>query len=145
MVKQVGPAQGKPITILAFEVAVIDWLPGARIPSWPGSPGGSIREAGDTFAVRPVLSTTRPTSPRFQARTIALLGPVRHRPTTSSRARGRPASSLRSDRAPRGSGLDRRSARDVMNTVATANGWLRHRVPIVHYANGPPNVALFSA
>ena len=52
--KQVGPAPGQPITTLAFEAAVIDWLPGARIPSWPGVPGGSSKEAGDTFAVRPV-------------------------------------------------------------------------------------------
>jgi hypothetical protein len=27
----------KPITTVAFEVAVIDWLPLARIPSWPGA------------------------------------------------------------------------------------------------------------
>jgi len=53
-VKQVGPAPGQPITTLAFEAAVIDWLPGARIPSWPGVPRDSSNEAGDTFAVRPV-------------------------------------------------------------------------------------------
>ena len=53
-VKQVGPAPGQPTTIVAFEAAVIDWLPGARIPSWPGAPRGSSAEAGDTFAVRPV-------------------------------------------------------------------------------------------
>jgi hypothetical protein len=53
-VKQVGPAPGQPITTLAFEAAVIDWLPGARIPSWPGVLGDSSNEAGDTFAVRPV-------------------------------------------------------------------------------------------
>jgi len=53
-VKQVGPAPGQPRTIVAFEAAVIDWLPGARIPSWPGASGGSSKEAGDTFAVRPV-------------------------------------------------------------------------------------------
>ena len=53
-VKQVGPAPGQPTTILAFEAAVIDWLPGARIPSWPGVLGDSNDEAGDTFAVRPV-------------------------------------------------------------------------------------------
>ena len=52
--EQVGPAQGKPRTIVALEAAVIDWLPCARIPSWPGALGGSSREAGDTFAVRPV-------------------------------------------------------------------------------------------
>ena len=40
--------------MLALEAAVIDWLPGARIPSWPGAPGGFTKEAGDTFAVRPV-------------------------------------------------------------------------------------------
>ena len=55
-VKQVGPAPGKPRTNVAFEAAVIDWLPGARIPSWPGVPGDSSKEAGDTFAVRPVSS-----------------------------------------------------------------------------------------
>jgi hypothetical protein len=53
-VKQVGPAPGQPRTIVALEAAVIDWLPGARIPSWPGALGGSSKEAGDTFAVRPV-------------------------------------------------------------------------------------------
>ena len=54
MVKQVGPAPGKPRTIVALEAADNDWLPGARIPSWPGALGGSSKEAGDTFAVRPV-------------------------------------------------------------------------------------------
>ena len=54
MVKQVGPAQGKPTTTLALEAAVIDWLPCARIPSWPGAPRRYIREAEDTFAVRPL-------------------------------------------------------------------------------------------
>jgi hypothetical protein len=53
-VKQVGPAPGQPITTLAFEAVVIDWLPGARIPSWPGVLGDSNEEAEDTFAVRPV-------------------------------------------------------------------------------------------
>jgi hypothetical protein len=53
-VKQVGPAPGQPRTNLAFEAVVIDWLPGARIPSWPGAPRVSNEEAGDTFAVRPV-------------------------------------------------------------------------------------------
>jgi hypothetical protein len=53
MVKQVGPAPGTPTTNLAFEAASIDWLPGARIPSWPGTLGGPFAEAGDTFAVRP--------------------------------------------------------------------------------------------
>ena len=52
--KQVGPAPGKPTTIVAFEAVDIDWLPGARIPSWPGVLGDSSKEAGDTFAVRPV-------------------------------------------------------------------------------------------
>ena len=54
MVKQVGPAQGKPTTMLALVAAVNDWLPCARIPSWPGAPSCSIREAEDTFAVRPL-------------------------------------------------------------------------------------------
>jgi hypothetical protein len=54
MVKQVGPAPGQPTTIVAFEAAIIDWLPGARIPSWPGALGDSRKEVGDTFAVRPV-------------------------------------------------------------------------------------------
>ena len=53
MVKQVGPAQGKPITMMAFEAAVNDWLPCARIPSWPGAHRAPTKEAGDTFAVRP--------------------------------------------------------------------------------------------
>ena len=53
-VKQVGPAPEQPRTIVAFKAAVIDWLSGARIPSWPGALGGSSNEAGDTFAVRPV-------------------------------------------------------------------------------------------
>jgi hypothetical protein len=53
MVKQVGPAPGKPTTIVALEAADNDWLPGARIPSWPGVLGDSSKEAGDTFAVRP--------------------------------------------------------------------------------------------
>jgi len=53
-VKQVGPAPGQPITTLAFEAGVIDWLPGARIPSWPGVPRDFNEEAEDTFAVRPV-------------------------------------------------------------------------------------------
>ena len=42
-VKQVGPAPGKPRTIVAFEAAVIDWLPSARIPSWPGVLGDSSK------------------------------------------------------------------------------------------------------
>ena len=54
MVKQVRPAPGsrqqlwpsRPITSIGF--------PGARIPSWPGVLGDSSKEAGDTFAVRPV-------------------------------------------------------------------------------------------
>jgi hypothetical protein len=37
MAKQVGPARGKPITRVAFEADIIDWLPLARIPSWPGT------------------------------------------------------------------------------------------------------------
>jgi hypothetical protein len=53
-VKQVGPAPGQPTTIVALETAANDWLPGARIPSWPGVPRDSNGEAGDTFAVRPV-------------------------------------------------------------------------------------------
>jgi hypothetical protein len=57
MVKQVGPAPGKPRTNLAFEAVDIDWLPGARIPSWPGVLGDPSNEAGDTFAVRPVSPT----------------------------------------------------------------------------------------
>jgi hypothetical protein len=60
MVKQVGPAPGQPRTIVAFEAVDIDWLPGARIPSWPGVLGDSSNEAGDTFAVRPV-SPPQPT------------------------------------------------------------------------------------
>lgn len=36
MAEQVGPASGKPITMVAFEAAFIDWLPLARTPSWPG-------------------------------------------------------------------------------------------------------------
>jgi hypothetical protein len=54
MVKQVGPAPGQARTIVAFEAVDIDWLPGARIPSWPGVLGDSSKEAEDTFAVRPV-------------------------------------------------------------------------------------------
>ena len=37
MAEQVGPAKGKPIPTVAFEADVIDWLPLARIPSWPGA------------------------------------------------------------------------------------------------------------
>ena len=37
MAEQVGPASGKPITTVAFEAGYIDWLPLARIPSWPGA------------------------------------------------------------------------------------------------------------
>ena len=37
MAEQVGPASGKPKTRMAFEAACIDWLPLARIPSWPGA------------------------------------------------------------------------------------------------------------
>jgi len=40
---------------MALEAAVIDWLPGARIPSWPGAVKRSLEEAEDTFAVRPTL------------------------------------------------------------------------------------------
>ena len=64
MVKQVGPAPGQPRTIVAFEAVDIDWLPGARIPSWPGVLGDSSNEAGDTFAVRPV------SPPRSRVRTV---------------------------------------------------------------------------
>jgi hypothetical protein len=37
MAEQVGPANGKPITMVAFEADFNDWLPLARIPSWPGA------------------------------------------------------------------------------------------------------------
>jgi hypothetical protein len=37
MAKQVGPASGKPKTRMALEADFIDWLPLARIPSWPGA------------------------------------------------------------------------------------------------------------
>jgi hypothetical protein len=53
-VEQVGPAHGQPRTIVALEAAVDDWLPCARIPSWPGAPSVSNEEAADTSAVRPV-------------------------------------------------------------------------------------------
>jgi len=36
MAEQVGPASGKPTTMVALEAAFNDWLPLARIPSWPG-------------------------------------------------------------------------------------------------------------
>jgi hypothetical protein len=55
-VKQVGPAPVQPITSVALEAVVIDWLAGARIPSWPGILGDSNSEAADTSAVRPVSS-----------------------------------------------------------------------------------------
>jgi hypothetical protein len=67
--EQVGPAQAKPRTIVALEAAVNDWLPCARIPSWPGAPGSSTTEAGDTFAVRPVqLNVIRGDHPENQRR-----------------------------------------------------------------------------
>jgi len=137
MVKQVGPALEKADNNLGPRGRFQRLASGARIPSWPGSPGGSFREAGDTFAVRSVLATTRSASSSSNVR-----DPVRHRRTTSLRARDRQASSLRSDRAPRGSGLDRLSARNVSNAAATANGWLRHRVPITNYPHGPPRFVL---
>jgi len=137
MVKQVGPALEKADNNRGPRGRFHRLASGARIPSWPGSPGGSIREAGDTFAVRSVFATTRCASSRSNVR-----DPVRHRRTTSLRARGRQASSLRSDRAPRGSGLDRHSARNVTKTAATANGWLGHRAVITNYPHGPPKVAL---
>jgi len=37
MAEQVGPANGKPTTMVALEADVNDWLPLARIPSWPGA------------------------------------------------------------------------------------------------------------
>lgn len=37
-----------------------DWLPCARIPSWPGAQRAPTREAGDTFAVRPAQHHSRP-------------------------------------------------------------------------------------
>jgi len=37
MAEQVGPASGKPKTRVAFKAGYIDWLPLARIPSWPGA------------------------------------------------------------------------------------------------------------
>jgi len=37
MAEQVGPASGKPTTMVAFEAGRNDWLPLARIPSWPGA------------------------------------------------------------------------------------------------------------
>ena len=58
-VKQVGPAQGQPITIVAFEAVVIDWLPGARIPSWPGALGGSS-ERGRRYVCSPPRFTEAP-------------------------------------------------------------------------------------
>jgi len=66
MVKQVGPAPGTPTTNLAFEAAVNDWLPGARIPSWPGTLGGPFEEAGDTFAARPASPTPNDTERRLE-------------------------------------------------------------------------------
>ena len=43
MAEQVGPANGKPITMVAFEADVIDWLPLARIPSWPGAERSNLK------------------------------------------------------------------------------------------------------
>jgi hypothetical protein len=55
MAKQVGPARGKPTTSLAFEAGFNDWLPCARIPSWPRvAKSDPHKEAADTFAVRPL-------------------------------------------------------------------------------------------
>jgi hypothetical protein len=50
----------------------IDWLPGARIPTWPGVLGDRSNEAGDTFAVRPVSLTPVPTTSRESAQTAHL-------------------------------------------------------------------------
>ena len=91
--EQVGPAPGKPTTMLALEAAVIDWLPGARIPSWPGAPGGfTKKEAGDTFAVRPVQIAHR----RIGATTTTTLEPQRHPRIV------RPAAELHQERPQRG-------------------------------------------
>ena len=47
--------------MVAFEAAVIDWLPCVRIASWPGVPRDANEEAGDTFVVRPFSDATAPT------------------------------------------------------------------------------------
>src|SRR5262249_12967921 len=59
MAEQVGPAYGKPITKMAPVAAFNEWLPYARIPSWPGARRAPAREAGDTFAVRPAQHDSR--------------------------------------------------------------------------------------
>lgn len=56
--EQVGPAPGQPITIVALEAAVNDWLSGARIPSWPGALGSS-NSRGRRYVCSPPRSDAR--------------------------------------------------------------------------------------
>ena len=67
--KQVGPAPGKSRTIVAFEAAVIDWLPCVRIASWPGGPGVANEEAGDTSVVHPFCNSQPIQCSAFEALT----------------------------------------------------------------------------
>ncbi len=63
MANQVRPARVKPTTTLAVKAGFIDWLPCARIPSWPGAEKRSTQEAADTFAVRPRQPARSPDAP----------------------------------------------------------------------------------
>jgi len=49
--------------MLALEAAVIDWLPGARIPSWPGAPGG-FTERGRRYVCSPPRSDRTGSEPQ---------------------------------------------------------------------------------
>lgn len=98
--ERVGPLSGNPIAGLAIEVAFIDWLPGLRIPPWPGAPRSSTPEAGDTSAVRPVSSPTLALQTHGQRRidsrlTLGVQIPLARRPLEVVRT------SARSVRQPR--------------------------------------------
>ena len=51
-VKQVGPAPGQPRTIVAFEAAVIDWLPGRADSFMAGGPQG-LQQRGRRYLCSP--------------------------------------------------------------------------------------------
>jgi len=56
MAEQVGPAREKPITTVAFEAGVIDWLPSRGFHHGPGLRAPTnLDEAEGTFAVRFLL------------------------------------------------------------------------------------------
>ena len=129
MVEQVGPAQAQSRTKLALEAAVIDWLPCARLSVMAR---GSLGIPTQRPEIRLQSAPFHPVPHRTLAQLLSpTLVPAARSPShrhASPRTRRRQGSALRSDRAPRGFGLDCGSVRGDPQAAATANGWLQHRV-----------------